>query len=75
MRIFGPFACATTFAVTTTSAGRDLRLAVAAGEEHRRRERRAVLEREAVDEQALALADAVLLAADGDDRVAHAWVF
>ena len=58
--------------MTTTSGGRDLRLPVAAGEQHGRRERRAVLEREAVDEQPLALADAVLLAADGDDRVAHA---
>ena len=52
-------------------AGRELRLTVAADEEHGGRERLAVLGVDAVDEQALALVDAVLLAADGDDRVAH----
>ncbi len=74
MRIFGPFAWVTTFAVTTTSDGAICASPSPPDEQHGRRERRAVLERESVDEQALACAHAVLLAADGDDRVAHAWV-
>src|SRR5262245_45516202 len=50
---------------------RKLRLAVAADEQDRRRKRLPVLGIDAIDEQALTLADAVLLPADGDDRVAH----
>src|SRR5262249_45730891 len=45
--------------------------AVAPDEQDLRREGLALVGLEAVDEQPLALADAVLLAADGDDRVAH----
>src|SRR5262249_22896544 len=50
---------------------RELGLAVAAGEKHLRVEGLALLGLQAVDEQPLALLDAVLLAPDGDDRVAH----
>src|SRR5579862_5990583 len=50
---------------------RDLRLAAPAGEQHLRVEGLALIGFQAVDEQPLALLDAVLLAADGDDRVAH----
>jgi hypothetical protein len=53
---------------------RDRDVAVAADEQHLRREGGAVVELHAVDEQPLALTDAVLLAADGDDRVAHSGV-
>ena len=72
MRIFGPFACASTFAVTTTSAGA---IAVAPSPPTSSTDGVNVAPSstrdEPVDEQPLALADAVLLAADGDDRVAH----
>src|SRR5258708_1356343 len=44
---------------------------VAADQEDARREGLALTRRELVDEQPLALSDAVLLTADGDDRVAH----
>src|SRR5262245_7547070 len=45
------------------------RLAVAAEQEHVRLERRALVVREAIDEQPFALPDPVLLSADLDDRV------
>src|SRR5207253_4031603 len=45
-------------------------LAVAAEKEHVRRERLPLVGAEPVDEQPLPFVDAVLLAADGDDRVA-----
>src|SRR5206468_12613437 len=51
--------------------GRQIRGALAAGHQDARLEGLAGLRLEAVDEQPLALLDAVLLAADGDDRVAH----
>src|SRR6478609_5301866 len=47
------------------------RCAVTADEQHVRRERLAVLGCEPVDEQALTFADAILLATEGDDCVAH----
>ena len=45
--------------------------AVAADKKHARIERLPLVRLQVVDEQPLALLDAVLLAADGDDRVAH----
>ena len=50
---------------------REVGVAVAAHEEHARLEGRTFVGLEPVHQQPLALADAVLLAADGDDRVAH----
>ena len=50
---------------------REIGLAFAADEQDARIERLALVGLQAVDEQPLALPDAVLLAADGDDRVAH----
>src|SRR5581483_4375186 len=50
---------------------RDVRLAVAPDEQDARVERLPLVGLQAVDEQPLALLDAVLLPADGDDRVAH----
>ena len=71
MRIFGPLTAPSTFAVTFRSPGSSTGVAVAADEQDGRRERRAVLLAQAVDEQPLALADAVLLAGNLDDRVGH----
>src|SRR5581483_5516260 len=54
---------------------RELGFAVAADEEHRRVERLAVCVRELVHEQPLPFLDAVLLAAEGDDRISHGSAF
>src|SRR5207248_6951024 len=51
--------------------GREVGLAVAADEQDARLEGLPGLRLDAVHEEPLALLDAVLLAADGDDRVAH----
>ena len=60
IRIFGPRSWATTVAVTVRVAEQDVGL-----------ERLALVGAQAVDDQRLALADAVLLAAETDDRVVH----
>ena len=71
IRIFGPLTAPSTFAVTFRS-GIERGLAVAAPDEQDgRRERRAVVLAQAVHEQPLALADAVLLPGNLDDRVRH----
>src|SRR5581483_6698478 len=49
----------------------EIGLAVAGDEEHAGIERLPFVELEVLDQQPLALADAVLLASDGNDRVAH----
>src|SRR6185437_3105246 len=51
--------------------GREVGLAVAADEQHLRSERLALVGLEPVHQQPLALMDAVLLATESDDRVAH----
>ena len=49
--------------------GAEQRLTVSAEKQHVGRERRSLLVRQPVDEQPLALSDAVLLPTDADDRV------